>query len=152
MEVEMMCFQPCVFSVEITSKGFEACRHLLWRREWLQSGYRALGRGSLQCQIHPREEAYRWFLILHHWNDFSLFLELLRSTQALHVMEMFSFSYRAILWWDQPGHGEILFWSGWHTQGPGDGSGGDPHSLWELGHHALRFTCAWGRKQRSREW
>lgn len=60
-------------------------------------------------------------------------------------------AFRAVLWWDQPGYGEVLFWCGWHTQSLGDGSGGDPHSLRELRHHALYFTCARGREQRSRE-
>lgn len=78
--------------------------------------------------------------------------QLNKTKTTVEISLMVASLYRAVLWWDQSGHGEVLFWCWGHTQSPGDGSSGNPHSLRELRHHALHSSCAWGRKQWSREW
>lgn len=91
------------------------------------------------------------------WTSEQVFLGIssegkIKQTFVLEIFPMVVPFYRAVLRWDQSGYGEVLFWCGGHTQSPGDGSSGDPHSLRELRHHALHSSCAWGREQRSREW
>ncbi len=85
------------------------------------------------------------FFVTKHW--------------ALVLLLLFYFScvvtcvsdFRTILWWDQSGHREVLFWSWRHTQSAGDGSGGNSYSLREPGHYALRPTLSW-RKYYTRKW
>lgn len=114
--------------VEIASQNYQDGRHLLrwWKR--LQPGNRACSRESCQCEVYPGKEA-DWLVVCFFGLNYLLCVN-------LTVVLCFC-SRRSILWWNQPGYGQVLLWCRRYAESTGTWRCWNSHLLGEFGHYAL---------------